>query len=376
MKIVICGTGVIGMSCAYMLSWLGHDIVCIDSYKDIAMGTSRINGGLLCPGLTQPWTHNPNLFIKSLFQKTPAITVGATNFINPLFWNWSYHWFRNINVDTSNAIGSLSNYSMTCFDKKPFSEIQYKDYDRTAKGTIMMNNQIYKNDSSGDILKFCKKIRENCPDIKFILDSPVNEICVEDNKVIGLKTDDGIISGDIYILATGIGTTKLCKSININVPIYPVKGQILTFKSATKCENNLELPNKTFLSPLNNVYRASGFVDFESPSLLNLSGDYDKIDMKRNKQLETIIAKKFEDYVILNRSYGFRPLSPDDVPYIGKAEPYENLYVCAGHGSKGWTMAPGSAMLLNDIIFGNETIIDTSPYNVNRFSLNYKNGVK
>ena len=76
MKIVICGTGVIGMSCAYMLSWLGHDIVCIDSYKDIAMGTSRINGGLLCPGLTQPWTHNPNLFIKSLFQKTPAITVG------------------------------------------------------------------------------------------------------------------------------------------------------------------------------------------------------------------------------------------------------------------------------------------------------------
>ena len=128
------------------------------------------------------------------------------------------------------------------------------------------------------------------------------------------------------------------------------------------------MPNKTFLSPLNDDYRVSGFVDFEMPSFQNLHGNYHNIDMKRNKQLETIISNKFEDYIILNRSYGFRPLSPDDVPYIGKAEPYKNLYVCAGHGSKGWTMAPGSAMLLKDIIFGNKTIIDTTPYNVNRFN--------
>jgi len=369
MKIVICGTGIIGMSCAYILSSLGHEIICIDSYKDIAMGTSRINGGLLCPGLTQPWTHNPSLFIKSLFQKTPAITVKANNFINPFFWNWAYHWFCNINIDTSNAISSLSNYSMGCFDKKPFSNIIYKDYDRTAKGTIMLNNIKYENDSSGDILKFCKKIKENNPKINYILNTTIKEICIDNNEVIGLKTDDGIIEGDIYILATGIGTTKLCETIDLNIPIYPVKGQLITFKSTYEYENNMELPNKTFLSPLNNIYRASGFVDFELPSLQNLQGDYSDIDMERNKQLERIVSNKFEDYIILNRSYGFRPLTPDDVPYIGRAEPYKNLYICAGHGSKGWTMAPGSAMLLKDIIFGNKPCIDPNPYNVNRFDI-------
>ena len=218
-------------------------------------------------------------------------------------------------------------------------------------------------------MSICNKIKENCPKIKYILNTNVKEICVENNKVTGLKTDDGIIEGDIYILATGIGTTNICKSINLNVPIYPVKGQLLTFTSSIKCDSNLEMQNKTFLSPLNDIYRASGFVDFEQPTLQNSQGDYNNIDMKRNGQLEMIISNKFEDYNILNRSYGFRPLSPDDVPYIGRAGNYENLYVCAGHGSKGWTMAPGSAMLLKDIILGNNTIISAEPYDVNRFDI-------
>ena len=367
MKIVICGTGIIGMSCAYVLSWLGHDITCIDTHKKIAMGTSRINGGLLCPGLIQPWTQKTGLFVKSFFKKTPSITVKPSNITNPLFWNWTYNWFFN-RKDSTLAISSLSNYSMSCFDEKPFSNISYKDYDRTAKGTQMINGENFKNDSSGDILKFCKEIKKNSSKIKFMLDTRVKDICVENNKVIGLRTDKGIINGDIYILATGFETTKLCKTINLNIPIYPVKGQLLTFKSSTKCNNNIELPNNTFLSPLNDVYRISGFVDFETPSLQNLNGIYNDIDMNRNKQLDNLIPNLFSDYTITNRSYGFRPLSPDDVPFIGRAEPYENLYICAGHGSKGWTMAPGSAMLLKDIIFGNKTIIDANPYNVNRFN--------
>jgi D-amino-acid dehydrogenase len=67
-----------------------------------------------------------------------------------------------------------------------------------------------------------------------------------------------------------------------------------------------------------------------------------------------------------------RPVSPDDVPLIGRCADFDNLFVNCGHGSKGWTLAFGSAALLAQIInkhsnnseaFG----IDSEPFSPNRF---------
>jgi D-amino-acid dehydrogenase len=63
---------------------------------------------------------------------------------------------------------------------------------------------------------------------------------------------------------------------------------------------------------------------------------------------------------------GYRPLSPDDTPLIGRTK-YANLLLCTGGGSKGWSQGPGSGQLLADIVLGNDTRIDADPYNPRRF---------
>jgi D-amino-acid dehydrogenase len=65
-----------------------------------------------------------------------------------------------------------------------------------------------------------------------------------------------------------------------------------------------------------------------------------------------------------------RPVSADDVPLIGRCGNFDNLFVNCGHGSKGWTLAFGSAALLADVI--NEKTdgaerINAEPYSPNRF---------
>jgi glycine/D-amino acid oxidase-like deaminating enzyme len=58
---------------------------------------------------------------------------------------------------------------------------------------------------------------------------------------------------------------------------------------------------------------------------------------------------------------GFRPATPDKLPYIGRAGE-AGPWVAAGHEGLGITLAPGTARLLADLIFGRPPLVDPAPY--------------
>jgi D-amino-acid dehydrogenase len=64
---------------------------------------------------------------------------------------------------------------------------------------------------------------------------------------------------------------------------------------------------------------------------------------------------------------GLRPMCADGVPCIGAVGP-RGLYVNAGHGHLGWTMAAGSARLLADLVDGREPDLDPLDYSPRRFA--------
>jgi len=64
---------------------------------------------------------------------------------------------------------------------------------------------------------------------------------------------------------------------------------------------------------------------------------------------------------------GLRPLSADGMPIIGRS-PVRNLFLNAGHGHLGWTMAAASGELLADVIANERPRLDPTPYALSRFS--------
>ncbi|NOT42115.1 MAG: FAD-dependent oxidoreductase, partial [Alphaproteobacteria bacterium] len=58
---------------------------------------------------------------------------------------------------------------------------------------------------------------------------------------------------------------------------------------------------------------------------------------------------------------GFRPLSPDGVPIVGKTR-LANLFVNTGHGHIGWTTAAGSARLLADVMMERAPVLPAGEY--------------
>lgn len=59
---------------------------------------------------------------------------------------------------------------------------------------------------------------------------------------------------------------------------------------------------------------------------------------------------------------GFRPATPDGLPYIGALPSRSHVWVAAGHEGLGVTTAPGTAQLFLDLFLGRATGIDPSPF--------------
>ena len=65
-------------------------------------------------------------------------------------------------------------------------------------------------------------------------------------------------------------------------------------------------------------------------------------------------------------SCGLRPLSPDGVPYIGKALMCNNLTLATGHAMMGWSMGPATGKLVSEIISNKKPSISLDMFHPDR----------
>jgi len=357
MHVVVVGSGVIGMTCSYLLDYHGCQVTVIDSETSYAQKASFQNGGLLCPSQSDSWTYWKNI----TWNKISSIGFGQDTIEHS---RWFVSWLRNCNRDTSGSLRELSNLSMQLFSQPPFNSISSSSYQRVAKGTYdVEKQQLYPEDSNGDIRGFCKEMYLQLePRVRFRFNTRVKSICVCDNNITGLQVtgpnlEKEIIKGDYYLFATGISTTQILSTIGIYCPILPALGYLVSFTIPHTTQPSINVKYKDYyVSHFPTFLRASAFCDItRNPNI------------SRFKTLSQYIKRDYPNHTITSARHGIRPLSPDDAPYIGKVKPYNNLFVCSGHGSKGWTLATGSAMLLKEQLFGNTLSIRSKPFDPNRF---------
>jgi D-amino-acid dehydrogenase len=116
-------------------------------------------------------------------------------------------------------------------------------------------------------------------------------------------------------------------------------------------------------TPMGQRLRVAGTAEF--------AGYDDKLTPSRVENLFDLLLSIFPSFKPhLDRQQcspwtGFRPVSSDGVPRIGRLK-FENLYANTGHGHLGWTLAAGSSRLLADLIGGGRGEIDRAPYDAER----------
>jgi len=169
-------------------------------------------------------------------------------------------------------------------------------------------------------------------------------------RVIGVETDRGVFEADRYVLALGTTAPSIVRPLGIRIPVYPLKGYSLTLPIANERAapriSVTDYQRKVVYARLGNDLRVAGMAD--------LAGRTPVIDTDRVGQLVEEVRAAFpeaSDFSRLQPWCGMRPATPRGTPILG-ATPYSNLYLDAGHGALGFTLALGTGRVIADIVDG------------------------
>ncbi|WP_262915355.1 NAD(P)/FAD-dependent oxidoreductase [Niabella ginsengisoli] len=148
--------------------------------------------------------------------------------------------------------------------------------------------------------------------------------------------------------------------------LQPGKGYSMVYDGL---QNNLIYPSilvddRVATAPIDRWLRIGGTME--------LSGHSERVLPKRVMSIYNAFKKYYPkmNLPLPNAEkawYGYRPVSPDGLPYIGRHSKYSNLTFAGGHAMMGVSCATGTGLLLNELIQHKPTSIDVKAFSPERF---------
>jgi len=415
-KVIVLGSGVIGVTTAYYLARSGHEVVVIDRQPKPALETSFANAGEVSPGYSSPWAGPgvPVKAIKWLLMRHGPLVIWPK--LDPVMWIWMLKMLRNCTsaryaVNKSRMI-PIAEYSRDCL-RALRSEIGIH-YDERSRGTLQLFRKQAQLDHTGGDIAVLKQYgvpyevldRDGCiaaepalasvrdkfvggmrlPQdetgdchmftdalaaetaklgVQFMFNTGIERLETDGARITGVVTSAGTLQADAYVAALGSWSSRLLKPIGVYVPVYPVKGYSITVpvidEDGAPVSTVMDESYKVAITRLGDRIRVGGTAE--------ISGYSKSLDPARRATLDHSLTDMFPRGGDLSKATfwcGLRPMTPDGPPVIG-ATRYANLHLNTGHGTLGWTMACGSARVLADQLSGRKPDIDASELTVDRY---------
>jgi len=191
----------------------------------------------------------------------------------------------------------------------------------------------------------------------------VERFVVEGHRIRAVETQRGLVEADLFILTAGTDAPVLARTVEISLPIYPVKGYSVTLP-ATCYSPRISITDtraRIVFCRLGKNVRIAGMADLGAP---NLMIQRDRIDLLM-AVAQTCLPSAADWSADPQFWTGLRPMTPDSRPIIG-ATLIANLFLNCGHGMLGRTLACGSAELIAAEILG-ESQAMTEDFSLARF---------
>ena len=416
MKVLILGSGVIGVSCAYQLALAGHEVTVVDRQPAAGLETSYANAGEVSPGYSAPWA-GPGVPLKAmkwLLMPHRPLVIRPTFDLN--FARWGLAMLRNCTAAryelNKGRMVRLAEYSRDCL--KALREQTGIAYDQRMQGTLQLfrtqaqldgtaadiailrrygvgfelldrdgcichepalasvrdkfvGGLRLPGDETGDCFKFTQTLAVLAAQkgVQFRYGTRIQRLKLAGRQIDGVVTDAGVLRADAYLVALGSHSPLLLKGAGIRIPVYPVKGYSITVPivdaSGAPESTVMDETHKVAVTRLGDRIRVGGTAELAGYTL--------KLHEARRDTLEHVVADLFPRGGDISRAEfwcGLRPMTPDGTPVLG-ATRLPNLYLATGHGTLGWTMAAGTGRVIADVIGGRAPGIDMNGLTIDRY---------
>ncbi|WP_407492106.1 D-amino acid dehydrogenase [Acinetobacter baumannii] len=416
MRVIVLGSGVIGVASAYYLARQGAEVTVLDRQSGPAEETSFGNAGQISPGYSTPWAAPgiPFKAVKWMFQHHAPLAINLDGSMWQL--QWMAQMLKNCNPQSyavnKERMMRVAEYSRDCL--RELRKDTGINYENRAKGTLQLfrkeaqmeavqrdisvleecgvsyellnGNELGRvepalanaqdklvgglhlpNDETGDCYLFTNALAQIAKElgVNFQFNQNVEKLIVEGDQIKGVQVNGKVLTADRYVLAFGSYSRDFLKPLDLQLPVYPVKGYSLTIPIVDPAfapqSTVLDETYKIAITRFDQRIRVGGMAE--------LSGFNLGLNEDRRATLQMVTQDLFPGGDMEQASFwtGLRPMTPDSTPIIG-ATRFKNLFLNTGHGTLGWTMACGSGKLISDIVLNHKTDISTDGLSIQRYS--------
>ncbi|MBR0345810.1 MAG: FAD-dependent oxidoreductase [Rudaea sp.] len=411
--VLILGGGIIGLACAYYLLKAGRGVTILEQ-NTLASGSSHGNCGTLTPSHAPPLSQ-PGMVFKALkwMLKPDAPFRVAPRLDFELFeWmlqfarrcNWSdYHRLARAKgpllLRSRELIGGLVRAegldcefaeSGTLYvhrDAAAFEEA--RDLPKTLAdcGIAMeridaascramepaLNGSIvggYWNPGDARLrpdryaAELARVVKANGAEIHE--STKVNGFRNEGERIGAVLTDRGEFAADEIVFALGSWSPHTAKQLGLRIPIQPGKGYSITYTQSPRAPRiPLTLKERSVcVTSWGSGYRLGSTMEFAG---YDTSLNRARLDALKRAAAEYLIEP--EGPAVVEEWYGWRPMTYDDLPIIGRTAKIKNLTLATGHSMLGVTMSAATGELVAQLFAGGETALNAATFSPARFGL-------
>ncbi len=221
---------------------------------------------------------------------------------------------------------------------------------------------LYPNQLVQNLIKY---LREK--GVSILTNSAIISIEIKDNNINAVHTASQKHEADLFVLTGGAWLPGLAKKANLSIPLMPGKGYSFMHQPGDDqiIHPALLLEARVSVTPMNGEVRFGGTMEIAPVN--------NKINMKRVEGIWNAIPQYYRNYKVAMPQldqvwYGFRPCSPDGLPYLGYTKKIENLIVAGGHGMMGVSLAPATGKMVAQLASRQQTSMDIGLFSPDRFA--------
>lgn len=419
MRVIVIGAGIVGMSTAYWLNRHGLRVTVIEQRSGPAQEASFGTAGLVAPPFNWPTTTARNLlrhWFKDSFKQDGPVRIRPG--FDAQQWRWLREWRKQSLSSQAQAnrlaSRSLSRYSASLLQQQlddhafdiewrqgvlelvdasiPQALLEHKRdlLDKLGLPHQWLNTEaaihhdpalhwaVEREAPLAGALYYPQAGSGNCPlharllashlearGVEFVYGRQAEPITSGTQHITGVVLEDGsLMSAEAVVMATASLSETVLKLSGNSVPILEINGYAanvpLHVEGASPQQAWALFEQPISMTPFGNRVRIAGTLGIHTP---------DKNMSQPALRLLSEFAMRWLPGQFQASQFhwwkGVYPMSPDGLPLLGALGP-RGLYLNVGHGQYGWTQSTGSGKIVADLIAGQETDIDPSPYQPER----------
>jgi D-amino-acid dehydrogenase len=412
--VLIAGAGVSGLACALALLESGRGVRVIDAGR-AGFGASHGNCGTITPSHAPPLAA-PGVVAKALhWMLTPDAPLYVAPRVDPALWRWLLRFALRCNVRdwraSALAKSALLNdsrarladwvrdYALDCEFTESGEDYVFRDPRAFAHGqeeipllrelgvdVEVLDGAAYEAQEPavkpglagalrfrGDAALRPDRYVAALAEAVRARGGLIDEGCALEGLDAGpdgvrVRTAQGVRQARDAVLALGAWTPRLATAVGLPMlrgAMQPGKGYSITYSRPAL------VPRRPLVLRERSVCVTAWASGFRLGSTMEFSGFDSTHNARRLAALERGAAEYLHEPVggeVRERWYGWRPMSCDDIPIIGRAPGQPRLWLATGHGMMGVGMSAGTGQLLADLMAGRAPAVDPAPYRPDRFA--------